>query len=145
MVVYYLAGYVHKKITKTIACEQCCALLPASPDKFNSKETQLNQRRLTELRLKEQDTEKLRTEYEQLLEGLREAREAREADLILANPVLPDEVLQEAVPGNIRLAEHFVGFLRRLLEYVKMRMRSQHMVQESPAAFLKDILQKVTT
>lgn len=93
--------------------------------------------------LKEQDAEKLRTEYEQLLEGLREAREAREADLILANPVLPDEVLQEAVPGNIRLAEHFVGFLRRLLEYIKMRMRSQHMVQESPAAFLKDILQKV--
>ncbi|KAH6925385.1 hypothetical protein HPB50_004512 [Hyalomma asiaticum] len=93
--------------------------------------------------LKEKDAEKLRQEYEQLLEGLREARQAREADLILANPVLPDEVLQEAVPGNIRLAEHFVSFLRRLLEYVKMRMRAQHMVQESPAAFLKDILQKV--
>ncbi|KAH8026327.1 hypothetical protein HPB51_019566 [Rhipicephalus microplus] len=50
MVVYYLAGYVHKKITKTITCEECCALLSASPDQFNSEETQLNQRRLTELR-----------------------------------------------------------------------------------------------
>ncbi|KAL3185557.1 hypothetical protein MRX96_028959 [Rhipicephalus microplus] len=50
MVVYYLAGYVHKKITKTITCEECCALLTASPDQFNSVETQLNQRRLTELR-----------------------------------------------------------------------------------------------
>lgn len=50
MVVYYLAGYVHKKITKTITCEECCALLTASPDQFNSEETQLNQRRLTELR-----------------------------------------------------------------------------------------------
>ncbi|KAH7994256.1 hypothetical protein HPB51_026445 [Rhipicephalus microplus] len=50
MVVYYLAGYVHKKITKTITCEECCALLTASPDQFDSEETQLNQRRLTELR-----------------------------------------------------------------------------------------------
>ncbi|CAN7983690.1 unnamed protein product, partial [Ixodes hexagonus] len=49
----------------------------------------------------------------------------------------------EAVPGNIRLAEHFVAFLRRLLEYVKMRLRVQHVVQESPAAFLRDILHKV--
>ncbi|KAH8036774.1 hypothetical protein HPB51_005263 [Rhipicephalus microplus] len=51
MVVYYLAGYVHRKITKTITCEECCALLTASPDQSNSEETQLNQRRLTELRL----------------------------------------------------------------------------------------------
>ncbi|KAH9367171.1 hypothetical protein HPB48_014753 [Haemaphysalis longicornis] len=50
MVVYYLAGYVHKKITKTVTCEECCALLTASPDQFNSEETQLNQRYLTELR-----------------------------------------------------------------------------------------------
>ncbi|KAH8033865.1 hypothetical protein HPB51_016637 [Rhipicephalus microplus] len=50
MVVYYLAGFVHKKITKTITCEECCALLTASPDQFNSEETQLNQRRLTKLR-----------------------------------------------------------------------------------------------
>ncbi|KAH8029566.1 hypothetical protein HPB51_001291 [Rhipicephalus microplus] len=50
MVVYYLAGYVHKKITKTITCEECCALLTASPDQFNSEETQPNQRHLTELR-----------------------------------------------------------------------------------------------
>lgn len=48
--VYYLAGYVRKKITKTITCEECCALLTASPEQFNSEETQLNQRRLTELR-----------------------------------------------------------------------------------------------
>ncbi|CAN8032100.1 unnamed protein product [Ixodes persulcatus] len=93
--------------------------------------------------LKEQDAEKLRDEYERLVEGLRDANVARETDAILANPILPDEVLQEAVPGNIRLAEHFVAFLRRLLEYVKMRLRVQHVVQESPAAFLRDVLHKV--
>jgi hypothetical protein len=39
----------------------------------------------------------------------------------MANPVLPDEVLREAIPGNIRKAEHFVAFLRRFVEYLKAR------------------------
>lgn len=89
------------------------------------------------------DEVKLKTEYERLVKGLKEASTARETDMILSNPVLPTEVLQEAVPGNIRNAEHFVGFLKRLVEYVKTRLRTQHVVQESPAAFLKDIQEKV--
>ena len=62
---------------------------------------------------------------------------------LLCFPVLPDEVLQgksgdshmtshwitwycallisEAMPGNIRKAEHFMGFLRRFNEYLKVR------------------------
>ena len=49
----------------------------------------------------------------------------------------------EAVPGNIRTAEHFLNFMRRLVEYLKMRLRVQHVVQESPAGFLKDIFNKI--
>lgn len=157
------------------------------------------------------------------MQGLREANVARETDVYLANPVLPDEILQgmsaplwagegelmlgcwwggkecrcplcspcssavrhrslllredglgwliepgvrgweqgqpcdlpwshcpdwpsphaEAVPGNIRTAEHFVAFLKRLLEYLKSRLRVHHVVQESPPSFLKDIFEKV--
>ncbi|XP_036088371.1 general transcription and DNA repair factor IIH helicase subunit XPD isoform X4 [Rousettus aegyptiacus] len=95
------------------------------------------------LRIKETDEKRLRDEYRRLVEGLREASAARETDAHLANPVLPDEVLQEAVPGSIRTAEHFLGFLRRLLEYVKWRLRTQHMVQESPPAFLSGLAQRV--
>lgn len=43
----------------------------------------------------------------------------------------------EVVPGNIRTAEHFVAFLKRFTEYLKTRLRVQHVVQESPAGFLK--------
>ena len=68
----------------------------------------------------------------------------RETEQILANPVLPDNILNEAVPGSIRKGEHFVAFLRRLVEYIKVRMRVQHVVQESPAGFLTDIQRKVT-
>lgn len=102
---------------------------------------QFLERTITEM--KEDDVQKLKEEYHRMVEGLREAYEARETDVILANPVLPTEVLEEAVPGNIRNAEHFVGFLKRFVEYLKTRLRVQHVVQESPAGFLKDVFQKV--
>lgn len=44
--------------------------------------------------IKETDAQKLKEEYRRLVEGLREANVARETDVYLANPVLPDEILQ---------------------------------------------------
>ncbi|CAG2067178.1 unnamed protein product, partial [Timema podura] len=93
--------------------------------------------------MKDDDAKKLTEEYQRLVDGLKDASVARETDVVLSNPVLPDEVLQEAVPGNIRTAEHFVGFLKRFVEYLKTRLRVQHVVQETPAGFLKDVAQKV--
>ena len=49
----------------------------------------------------------------------------------------------EAVPGNIRNAEHFLSFVKRFCEYLKTRLRVQHVVSESPPSFLKDCQQKV--
>jgi DNA excision repair protein ERCC-2 len=56
--------------------------------------------------------------------------------MVMANPVLPDDILDEAVPvrayfgifliscnayqGNIRKAEHFISFLKRFVEYLKV-------------------------
>lgn len=93
--------------------------------------------------IREADEERLKNEYNRLVQGLREANIARENEQILANPTLPDDILQEAIPGNIRTAEHFINFLKRLLEYIKTRLRTQHVIQESPAGFLRDISQKV--
>lgn len=93
--------------------------------------------------MKEDDTRRLTEEYQRLVQGLKDATVARETDMVLANPVLPDEILNEVVPGNIRHADHFIGFLKRLVEYIKLRLRVQHVVQESPASFLKDCQQKV--
>ena len=94
-------------------------------------------------KLKEHDADRLKNEYSRLVEGLKEAQLVRETDFALANPILPRDVLEEAVPGNIRKAEHFVIFMKRFLEYVKLRLKVQHKVQESPPAFLKDIAAKV--
>jgi DNA excision repair protein ERCC-2 len=88
--------------------------------------------------MKDSDADKLKNEYAKLVEGLREVDEAREEDAFMSNPgesesavilltanalaALPDDLLKEAVPGNIRRAEHFVAFLKRFIEYLKVRV-----------------------
>ena len=49
--------------------------------------------------MREDDVNKLQEEYTRLVEGLKDAQAARETDMILANPVLPNEVLE----GNLHL------------------------------------------
>ncbi|EYC02324.1 hypothetical protein Y032_0100g3233 [Ancylostoma ceylanicum] len=90
-------------------------------------------------RMKSENSERLQNEYEKLVEGLRRTEQERANDERLANPVLPDAILREAVPGSIRTAQHFVLFMKRVVEYVRHRMRTSQVVLESPAAFVKDI------
>lgn len=55
---------------------------------------------------------------------------------MLSNPVLSSDMIDEAIPGNIRKAEHFIAFLKRFIEYLKTRMRVLHVVAETPQSFL---------
>lgn len=89
--------------------------------------------------VKATDAAKLQDEYARLVEGLQEQNTNRESDVFMANPVLPGDLLEEAVPGNIRRAEHFVAFLRRFVEYLKTRMRVLHVVAETPASFVQHL------
>ncbi|KAL4806595.1 hypothetical protein BDV18DRAFT_137867 [Aspergillus unguis] len=89
--------------------------------------------------VKSSDAEKLNNEYTKLVEGLREAEQARDEDQFISNPVLPDDLLKEAVPGNIRRAEHFVAFLKRFIEYLKTRMKVTHTISETPLSFLNHV------
>lgn len=89
--------------------------------------------------MKAQDLEKLQNEYEKLVEGLRQNEIARDEELFMANPVLPKDLLDEAIPGNIRKAEHFVSFLKRFIEYLKTRMKVLHVISETPMSFLQHL------
>lgn len=89
--------------------------------------------------MKAQDSEKLRNEYEKLVEGLRQNEIARDEELFMANPVLPQDLLEEAIPGNIRKAEHFISFLKRFVEYLKTRMKVLHVISETPVSFLQHL------
>ena len=59
------------------------------------------------------------------MEGLAQRGTLPQNDQMLANPALPDDILREAVPGNIRRAEHFLAFLKRFVQYLKRRMGAQ--------------------
>lgn len=87
--------------------------------------------------IKVTDAAKLQNEYAKLVEGLQDAEENEEG--VMGNPVLPDDLLHEAIPGNIRKAEHFVAFLKRFVEYLKTRMRVLHVVAETPLSFLQHL------
>jgi DNA excision repair protein ERCC-2 len=89
-------------------------------------------------RAKQTDARRLKEEYQRLVNGLAQQGVLRNGggEDALQNPVIPDDILREAVPGNIRRAEHFVAFLRRFVEYLKTRMRATVVEQETPSAFL---------
>lgn len=109
-------------------------------------------------RMKQADKARLDAEYRRLVDGLRSsdgvvaptyattnARTIDTAnDILLANPVLPDDVLDEAIPGNIRRAEHFIAFMRRLIEYLRTRIRVRNVESETPQAFLHHLNQAIS-
>ena len=87
--------------------------------------------------LKEHDASKLKEEYDKLVQGLNASR--KDNDEVSVNPVLSQEILEEAVPGNIRKAEHFVSFLKRFSEFLKIRLKALDVMSETPLQFLKGL------
>ncbi|KAJ7531329.1 hypothetical protein O6H91_14G040900 [Diphasiastrum complanatum] len=90
-------------------------------------------------RFKATDANRLREEYNRLVEGLAQRGNLSASDGWLANPALPDDILREAVPGNIRRAEHFVAFLRRLVQYLKGRLQTDKAEKEGPVSLLNSL------
>ncbi|EEC50662.1 xeroderma pigmentosum group D complementing protein [Phaeodactylum tricornutum CCAP 1055/1] len=94
-------------------------------------------------RLKASDNQRLQTEYQNLVNGLIDQGllDAPANDAGLTSNVLNPDVLNEAVPGNIRRAEHFIGFMKKVVEHLKARLRSVAgpnggVRSETPLAFL---------
>ncbi|KAG8469631.1 hypothetical protein KFE25_006086 [Diacronema lutheri] len=99
-------------------------------------------------RLKRVDAQRLNREYQALVHGLATSGAlpaGARTDELRANPVLPESMLSEAVPGNIRRAEHFVTFLQRVVRHVKGRLErcrdEGSSVVEKPARFLAGLQQ----
>lgn len=86
-------------------------------------------------RIKATDADKLKKEYNRLVEGL--SGIARIADEAKADPVLPDDVIQEVIPANIRKAEDFIDLLKRFLQYLQARLNTKQVISEPPLAFLQ--------
>jgi DNA excision repair protein ERCC-2 len=115
-------------------------------------------------RIKRTDNQRLQQEYQNLVNGLIDQGLLEEppnnvglasvSNILLSDVfkplryfsnihqnVLDPDVLSEAVPGNIRRAEHFVGFMRKVVEHLKARLRNVAgpnggVHSETPLAFL---------
>ncbi|GER24815.1 RAD3-like DNA-binding helicase protein [Striga asiatica] len=94
-------------------------------------------------RLKATDAGRLRAEYNRLVEGLAQRGNLPIGDSWFANPTLPEDILKEAVPGNIRRAEHFLSVLRRLVQYFKSRLQTENVEKEGPVTFVASINSQV--
>jgi DNA excision repair protein ERCC-2 len=93
-----------------------------------------------------QQHRRLTEEYQRLISGLplttilqREQQRIAGEDDALQTPVLPDDILQEAVPQDIQKAEEFVGLLKKLIDHLKARMTSSNAVLDRPGPFLRSI------
>lgn len=97
-------------------------------------------------KLKRVDAQRLNREYQSLVHGLAASGalpSGAHTDDLRANAVLPESMLSEAVPGNIRRAEHFVTFLQRVVRHVKGRLErcrdESSACVEKPARFLAQL------
>ncbi|CAD7012055.1 unnamed protein product [Ceratitis capitata] len=162
IVVYSYHYLLDPKIAEVVSKEmnkQCCVVFDEAHNidnvcidsmsvKINRRIVERSTNALNNLQkivqdIRDEDANRLNEEYQRMVQGLKDAQVQRETDMVMANPVLPADVLKEVVPGNIRNADHFLSFLRRFVEYIKTRLRVHHVVQESPAGFLKDVASKI--
>jgi DNA excision repair protein ERCC-2 len=94
--------------------------------------------------MRNSDRDRLQSEYRRLVSGLSTngvLPPSSSHEDVFANPVIPEDILEETVPGNIRKAEHFVYFLRRLVQYLRdKKMRGRESKQELPSRFLHDMV-----
>lgn len=128
---------------------------------FNHRSLDLALTRVGQLRTKvnsakQSDRERLTREYQSLVRGLQEsgAVPAAPSNALVAvgetggstlgNPVLPDEILNEAIPGTIRKAESFVQLLSQIVVYLKQKMdQTNETVVETPIQWLHDLETKL--
>ena len=94
-------------------------------------------------RIKASDNQRLNQEYQNLVNGLIDQGllDVQPNDSSLGSNVLAPDVLNESVPGNIRRAEHFIQFMKKVVEHLKTRLRSitgpnGGVQSETPLAFL---------
>lgn len=94
-------------------------------------------------RIKASDNQRLNQEYRNLVNGLIDQGllDAPTNDSSLGSNVLAPDVLNESVPGNIRRAEHFIQFMKKVVEHLKNRLSSitgpnGGVHSETPLAFL---------
>mmetsp|Transcript_22971 Transcript_22971/g.44782 ORF Transcript_22971/g.44782 Transcript_22971/m.44782 type:complete len:876 (-) Transcript_22971:153-2780(-) len=101
------------------------------------------------------DAKRLQDEYQSLVSGLflgnnnnnNSSSSSRgggdqkrgEGGLMMGTPVLSKDILQEAMPGNIRRGRHFLQYLRILVEYIKSKLNDTEVSCQFPGQFMNGL------
>jgi len=66
----------------------------------------------------------------------------RSEDEMLQHPILQKDIINEAIPGNIRKADHFIPVLRKLIVYLKKLMLEKQIQIFSPLHLVFELQEK---
>eukprot|EP01125_Pyxidicula_operculata_P016556 TRINITY_DN5709_c0_g1_i3.p1 TRINITY_DN5709_c0_g1~~TRINITY_DN5709_c0_g1_i3.p1 ORF type:complete len:553 (-),score=47.38 TRINITY_DN5709_c0_g1_i3:25-1683(-) len=88
-------------------------------------------------RTKKEDISRLNEEYQRLLQGINTSvpSDGPINDVNRPSPILPDDVVKEAIPEEIHKAEQFLNHVHNFVEFVRGRLRIQEVVSSSPTIF----------
>eukprot|EP00392_Amoebophrya_sp_AT5.2_P007087 g7101.t1 len=91
-------------------------------------------------RVKNEDANRLQEEYQRLVQNLQQAGRLNEnlADR-LQSPVIPEDIREEAVPGNIRKGEQFLKILHELVAFFKSYINVDRASSDQPLSLLQKI------
>jgi len=105
-----------------------------------------NLKRLEQLVSQERQfsTSKLQKEYQSLVKGLvdQDTKGILSERELLAHPLIEKDVIKEAIPGNIRKADHFLAFLRRIIAYLKEELKSKELKIQTPLQLIYNLQSK---
>mmetsp|Transcript_25104 Transcript_25104/g.64132 ORF Transcript_25104/g.64132 Transcript_25104/m.64132 type:complete len:817 (-) Transcript_25104:40-2490(-) len=111
--------------------------------RLDSTSLERSSKNLTDLAAKVEQTKqidaaRLQEEYQRLVQGLQDAGEIDDqvAERI-SSPVLPDDIVVEAIPGNIRRAEHFINLMRRVVLFLKSYLKERREARTEGALSLQ--------
>lgn len=94
------------------------------------------------VQIKSSNNQRLTDEYKKLVSGLNFKHLGISEDELLSHPLLKNDTLQEAIPGSIRKAEHFLSFMRRVIVCLKEELNSKEVKIQTPLQILFNLQAK---
>lgn len=104
--------------------------------------------------MKMTNQKRLQDEYNKLIENMSQETEeeskipkkkenfTEETNETLANPVLPVDIVKEAIPGNMRKGEHFLYLLQKIVAFLNAYLAPTISKIEKPQAFMQNFQEK---
>ncbi|KAG8348184.1 TFIIH basal transcription factor, private [Trypanosoma vivax] len=124
-------------------CIEAMSLIITKDDAVQAKESLKQLNRAVDY-MKATNRQRLQDEYDRLVNGLAMAEMARAAEPATFAPVrtpsIPQDIAEEAVPGTLRQANHFLAFMQRLVDFThRVVCRISRTYVADPLTFLTKV------